>query len=76
MKLSKLTILALKGTEVEVRERLANVLGVSLPTLYRYISDNDDTLTKAASLEVIREITGLGDNEILEREPITADALK
>lgn len=76
MKLSKVAILALKGTDVGFRERLAKSIGVSLPTLYRYIVENDDTLTKAAGLEMIREITGLSDNEILEREPIGEPTLK
>lgn len=76
MKLSKVAILALKGTDVEFRERLAKSIGVSLPTLYRYIVENDDTLTKAAAIEMIREITGLSDNEILEREPTVAETLK
>lgn len=70
MKLSKITILALRGTSPEFKKNLAKTLGVSLQTIYRYISDNDDTLTKAESLELIRLETGLLDEQILEREPI------
>ena len=68
MKLSKAAILALRGTGPEVKDALAAVLGISTKTLYRYISDNDDNLTKAAALEFIRKETGLGDSEILENE--------
>lgn len=68
MKLSHIAILALKGTDADFRKRLAEVLGVSEPTIYRYINNNDDTLTKAAALQLIREVTGLTDDQILETE--------
>lgn len=45
---------------------LAAALDVSEATVRRYVSDNDDNLTKAAALKVIREQTGLTDAEILE----------
>ena len=35
-------------------------------TISRYIQRNSDNLTKAAALKVIREATGLSDEEILE----------
>lgn len=69
MKLSKAAILALRGLTPEQKKELANAVGVSDKTIYRYISDNDDNLTKAAALEYIRKVTGLGDEEILEKEP-------
>lgn len=74
MKLSKLAILALKGTEVDFREHLAKSIGVSLQTLYRYITENDPNLTKAAALVLIREITGLNNEEILEADETTVVA--
>ena len=74
MKLSKAAILALRGIKIDSKEELAKVLGVSMKTLYRYLSDNDDTLTKAAALEFIRKETGLADSEILESE--TEEAAK
>jgi len=36
----------------------------------RYIQKNSDNLTKAAAMQVIREVTCLPDNEILEDEKI------
>lgn len=68
MKLSKAAILALRGLGPREKDALADLLDVSKKTLYRYISDNDDSLTKAASLEYIRFKTGLSDDEILEKE--------
>jgi len=68
MKLSKIAMLALKGLGSGKKDDLADALGVSIQTLYRYINDNDDNLTKAAALKFIREETGLVDSEILENE--------
>lgn len=53
----------------DTRFRLAQVLNCSESTVRRYMSLNDDNLTKAAALKVIREETGLDDSEILEEEP-------
>jgi hypothetical protein len=51
------------------RRRLMDVLGCTEFTIARYIQKNSDNLTKAAVLRVIREVTGLPDNEILEELP-------
>lgn len=48
------------------RRRLMDVLGCTEFTIARYIQKNSDNLTKAAAMEVIREVSGLPDNEILE----------
>lgn len=67
MRLTK-TALQLINTPA-IRRRLMEVLGnKSESTIYRYIANNDDILTKAASLKVIREETGLTDEKILEEE--------
>lgn len=55
-----------------IRNRLAMALDKTDFTIIRYIKDNDDALTKAAALQVIREETGLPDEEILEEEGIRA----
>lgn len=65
MKLSTAAQLALKGLDRKGKEKLAESLGVSVSTVNRYIAENDDNLTKAAALQVIRGITGLPDQEIL-----------
>lgn len=66
MKLSKIAILAVRGACPGIIKKLSDVGLGSEPTIYRYINDNDDNLTKAAALRVIREETGLTDDQILE----------
>lgn len=65
MKLSKIVLLAMKGSK-ELRDQLATELDVSITTVNRWVADNDDNLTKAAALQIIREKTGLEDSQILE----------
>lgn len=48
------------------RRRLMDVLDCTEFTISRYIQKNSDNLTKAAAMQVIREVTGLPDNEILD----------
>lgn len=67
MKLTKAAILAIRGGS-GIKKKIAKALGVSVPTIYRWLSDNDDNLTKSASLEVIRKETGLPDSEIIDKE--------
>ena len=45
-----------------------DALGCTEFTIARYIQKNSDNLTKAAALQVIREVTKLSDEEILEVE--------
>jgi hypothetical protein len=67
MKLSLKAINAFKGNN-KLRNRLALELGCSVYTVDRWLKDNHDNgdLTKAKSLQVIREETNLVDSEILE----------
>lgn len=63
----KLTQKALKAiNNPTTRRRLMEVLGVTEFTISRYIQKNSDNLTKAAAMQVIRGVTGLPDEEILE----------
>lgn len=68
MKLSKAALLALRGLTPDKKTKLGELIGVSEKSVYRYINDNDDNLTKAAALAFIREETGLNDDQILETE--------
>lgn len=68
MRISKLALLAIKGMRAEGIGKLATALNTSDKTIYRYIKNNDDNLTKAAALAVIREETGMDDSQILEEE--------
>ena len=73
MQLSNITILALRGCDIEVKQKIADAAGVSIDTVYRWIKGNDDNLTKAAVLKVIREELGLSDSQILEETEVKAD---
>lgn len=67
MKLSKIAILALRGSK-DLRDKLAAELKTSLGTVNRWVANNDDSLTKAAALKVIREELNLTDVDLLEEE--------
>lgn len=70
MKLSKLAIVALRGSGIDFIGRIAAKRGVTIRTVNRWIRENDDTLTKAETLQMIREEFGLDNSQILEEEKI------
>lgn len=70
MKLKPIVIMAIKGNPA-LRLKLREVLKVSNPTMTRLLQDNDDDLTKAASLEVLRKELNYTDEQILDREDAT-----
>lgn len=72
MKLKQYIIWAIKGNS-GLRHELRVALGVSNPTMTRLLQDNDDDLTKAASLEVLRKRLDLTDEMILDKEPVTEE---
>lgn len=65
MKLSKTALKKILGSKRALKLKIAIALNCSEGTINRYLRDNDDSLTKAAALIVIREETGLLDSEIL-----------
>lgn len=67
MKLSELGIVVLRGSD-KIKERLMETFGITINTVNRWIRENNDNLTKASALFIIREETGLSDSEILETE--------
>jgi plasmid maintenance system antidote protein VapI len=74
MRLSRIAILAVKGACPGIIKKLAEAIGVSEPSIYRFINDNDDNLTKAAALKVIESETGLTQEQILEEDKQTEPA--
>jgi hypothetical protein len=64
MKIKKEVLKAINTPQT--RRLLIDALKVTEFTISRYIQKNSDNLTKAGALKVIREITGMPDNEILE----------
>lgn len=65
MRLTHLALIAIKGSD-DLVPKLAEALGVSNPSIYKYIRENNIILTTASALRVIREETGLEDSQILE----------
>lgn len=62
----KISSRALKAINTPfIRRRLMDALGCTEFTIARYIQKNSDNLTKAVAMEIIRETTGLTDDEIL-----------
>ena len=43
-----------------------DALGCTEFTISRYIQKNSDNLTKAAAMQIIRDVTGMADEEILD----------
>ena len=66
MRLSNTAILVIRGLGPDEKDKLAEALGISTRTLYRYMEDNDDALTKAAGLKFLKNLTGLTDADLLE----------
>lgn len=64
MRLSRKALKAINNPVT--RRRLMDVLGCTEFTISRYIQKNSDNLTKAAALQVIREVTRLDDSELFE----------
>ncbi len=69
MRLTKIALEAIRQHSPGIKSKLALALNCSEASINRYIRDNDDNLTKAAALEVIRKVSGLSEEEILENEP-------
>ena len=67
MKLSQKALKAINNPAI--RRRLMDALGCTEFTIARYIQKNSDNLTKAAAMQVIRDVTSLLDSEILEESP-------
>ena len=73
MQLTEQAIKAVRES-VECRREIQYQLEVSQSTMYRWLDENemDGKLTTARALGIIRETTGLKDNEILTTEKTTA----
>lgn len=72
MKLTKKALQSIFQHSPGIKLKLALALNCSEGSINRYLRENDDNLTKAAALEVIRKETGLTDDEILEKNPTSS----
>lgn len=70
MRLSHIAILAIRGACPGIIKPLGKAMNVSDPSVYKYINDNNDNLTKAAAIQVIKDTTGLSEKEILEEDEV------
>jgi hypothetical protein len=68
----KLSEKALHAMTVRARNRIALELDCSVPTVDRWIKENEDNgdLTKALAVQIISEETGISPEEILEESDI------
>ncbi len=65
MQLTDKALQAIRDHSPGIKSKLALALKCSEGSINRYIRKNDDNLTKAAALKVIKEETRLSDKEIL-----------
>lgn len=65
MRITNIAKLAIRGKRGTI-SKIAEALGVTDQAVYRMMKLDSDDLTKAAAVKVIREETGLGDDQILE----------
>lgn len=64
MELTKKALSAITEN-MKLRNRILIETEVHFTTLHRWVESNSDNLTKASILQIIREETGLTDDEIL-----------
>lgn len=65
IRLKQEVIEAIRGDQ-GTRNRLMYELNISYPTMQRYLDNNSDNLTKAGTLNLISEITGIDKDNLLE----------
>ena len=73
IRLSALAIEAIRKHPNGIKSKLALALHCSEGSINRYLRENDDNLTKAAALEVIKIETGLQTHEILQASSLSTD---
>jgi len=67
MKLNITALSILRGNK-DIWLAVMAALGVKRDTMYKYVRENSEELTKAAALQVLKRETGLTDSELLEEE--------
>lgn len=70
--------MAISKITVRTKNRLALEFDCSVPTIDRWIKDNDENgdLTKARAIQIIAEETELSDSEILEESDAVLNTAK
>ena len=70
MTLTKRALELINNTKT--RLRIAMALGITEQSVIRLIKSNNDILTKAAAVKVIKEDTGLTDKDIFQTDKVFA----
>lgn len=65
MRLSELALKKIQDSK-SLPSKIGRTIGVSRVTMWKYLRDNNEMLTLAAVLKVIRDETGLSNDQILE----------
>lgn len=65
IRLKQSVIEAIRGDQT-TRNRLMYELNISYPTMQRYLDNNSDNLTKAKTLVLISQATGISKKDLLE----------
>lgn len=68
MQLSRVAKLVIKGAGEAIKTRIAEKLGVEKTTVYRWIKQNDDNLTKASVIRILMDESGLEEDQLLEED--------
>jgi hypothetical protein len=75
MRLSTTAVSILRGNK-DIWKGVMAALGVKRDTMYKYVRENSEELTKASALQVLKRKTGLTDSELLEEERESIGATK
>jgi hypothetical protein len=71
--ISRGALLALRGLKKEEKQRFADRIGKNIQTVYRWLQDNSDEMTKASIVSVISEETGLRKDQIIEEAELMGE---
>lgn len=71
MTISKLAVIVIRNTE-GLREKIAELSGVKVSTVDRWLRNASDDLTKAAVVQLVCRETGLSENQVLRLETAAA----
>lgn len=72
MRLTKVARMVVQNAEI--KELIAETEGVHLETVRRWVRDDHENLTKGSVVKVIKDVTGLKEDQILEEELVNEPA--
>jgi len=72
MKLTQITLLALRGLDSDAKESLAKDMGVSKDTLNRWLRDDSEKLTMLSRLQSISTLLNMEVDQLVETQQTAA----